>query len=135
MTTQTRLGRCLVPSLLVRDMGETLAFYQKLGFRVTGYSPDRAQPTWAEVRRDAVVLWFYVEPPHGTPATPVFSGTLYFFPESVEALAEEFRGQVPFAWGPEVMDYGSLEFGIQDPNGYYLAFSEPVGGGAPLGGG
>jgi hypothetical protein len=51
---------------------------------------------------------------------------LYFYPESVEALAAEWQGRVPFVWGPEVMDYGMREFGIRDPNGYYLAFTEPA---------
>jgi hypothetical protein len=48
-------------------------------------------------------------------------------PTAVAALAEELRGRVEFAWGPEVMDYGMYEFGIQDPDGYYLAFTEPDG--------
>lgn len=40
------------------------------------------------------------------------------------ALASELRGIVDFAWGPEVMDYRMREFAVQDPNGYYLAFTE-----------
>lgn len=39
---------------------------------------------------------------------------------------EELRGKIDFAWGPEVMEYGMREFGVQDPNGYYLAFTEPA---------
>jgi hypothetical protein len=31
-----------------------------------------------------------------------------------------------FAWGPEVMEYGMREFGVRDPNGYFLAFTEPA---------
>ena len=46
--------------------------------------------------------------------------------DSVVALAEEWSGKVEFAWGPEVMEYGMREFGIKDPNGYYLAFTEPA---------
>ena len=126
MTTTTSFGQRLVPALLVRDMGETLAFYQKLGFRRTRSHPDQPRPTWAEVPRDSVVLQFYTEPPCGSPLTPVFSGTFYIFSESVTALAEEFRGKVEFAWGPEVMDYGAREFGIRDSNGYYVAFTEPA---------
>ena len=126
MTTKTSLGTRLVPALLVRDMGATLDFYRKLGFRVTGGHPAGAQSTWAEVQRDSVTLQFHTEPPHGTPATPVCSGTFYLFPASVMELARELRGQVEFAWGPEVMDYGMREFGVQDPNGYYLAFTEPA---------
>ena len=55
------------------------------------------------------------------------SGTFYLFPESVRAIAEELRrGQVEFAWGPEVLEYGMRELGIQDPNGYHLVFTEPA---------
>ncbi len=121
-----KLGRRLVPALLVRDMAETLAFYRKLGFEVVGCHPDEKDPTWAEVARDGVALQFHTEPPHGTPAAPICSGTFYFFPESVGALADELSGAVAFAWGPEVMEYGMREFGVQDPNGYYLAFTEPA---------
>jgi catechol 2,3-dioxygenase-like lactoylglutathione lyase family enzyme len=120
------LGQRLVPALLVRDMGETLAFYEKLGFVLTGCHPTRAAPTWAEVERDSVVFQFHTEPPCGTPAAPVCSGTFYIFPDDVAALAAEFRGKVEFSWGPEVMDYGMREFGVQDPNGYYIAFTEPA---------
>jgi catechol 2,3-dioxygenase-like lactoylglutathione lyase family enzyme len=125
MKTPTNLGHRLVPALLVRNMSETLAFYAKLGFRLTGCYP-QGSPTWAEVSRDSVTLQFHTEPPHGTPATPVCSGTFYVFPESVLALAEEYRGKVEFAWAPEVMDYGMREFGVRDPNGYFIAFSEPA---------
>ena len=127
MKTTTGLGRRLVPALLVQDMQETLTFYHKLGFVLTGCHPDRDEPTWAEVRRDSVALQFHTEPPRDTPPTPVCSGTFYMFPDSVAALVEELRGKVEFAWGPEVMDYGTHEFGIRDPDGYYIAFAEPAG--------
>ena len=116
----------LVPALLVKDMRETLEFYRTLGFALAGCHPDPTRATWAEVVRDGVALQFHTDPPHGTPPAPICSGTLYFFPESVAALADELRGKVGFAWGPEVMDYGMREFGVQDPNGYYLAFTEPA---------
>ena len=121
-----KLEHRLVPALLVKSIAETLSFYRKLGFELTGCHPDQRRPTWAEVSRDGVLLQFHTEPPCGTPAEPVCSGTFYFYPDSVIALAEEFRGKVGFAWGPEVMPYGMREFGVQDPNGYYLAFTEPL---------
>jgi catechol 2,3-dioxygenase-like lactoylglutathione lyase family enzyme len=121
-----KLKQRLVPALLVNDLPESLAFYRKLGFEVTGCHPDPERPLWAEVERDGVALQFHTEPACGTPHKPVCSGTFYFFPEDVRALAAEFRDQVPFAWGPEVMEYGMRDFGVQDPNGYYLAFTEPV---------
>ena len=120
------LGARIVPSLLVRDLDETLAFYARLGFAPTGRHPEHGAATWAEVRRDGITLQFYTEPPHGTPATPVCSGTLYLHPASVESLAETLRDVVEFAWGPEVMDYGMREFAVRDPNGYLIAFTEPA---------
>ena len=123
----TGLGNRVVPSLLARDMGETRRFYvDGLGFRVTGSYPDEETPAWLELTRDGVSLQFYAEPPVGTPDRPTFSGTLYLYPADVRALAEELRDRVPFSWGPEVMDYGMREFAVQDPNGYYIAFTEPA---------
>lgn len=122
----TGIGQRLVPALLVRNMGETLAFYQKLGFQLTGCHPTHAAPSWAEVKRDSVALQFHTDPPGGTPPEPVCSGTFYIYPESVAALAEELRGKVGFAWGPEVMEYGMREFAVQDPDGYFIAFTEPA---------
>lgn len=107
-------------------MDETLAFYRTLGFRMTGCAPDRDDPTWVELGRDDVSLWFSTEAAVGQPDEPVCSGTHYLFPDSVSALADELGGKVEFAWGPEIMPYGMLELGIQDPNGYFIAFTEPA---------
>ncbi len=117
---------CIVPSLLVRDLAETVAFYATLGFDLTAAYPDADQPTWAEVSRDSIVFQFYTRPPTGTLDTPQFSGTFYIHVDSIEPLLEDLRGKVAFAWGPEIMDYGLREFAIQDPNGYYIAFAEPA---------
>ncbi len=114
----------LIPSLLVRDMAATLAFYQRLGFQITGRSEDVPAPDWAEVTRDDVVLWFYTEPPVGTPSLPGCSGTFYILTDDLAGLVQELREAIPFVWGPETMDYGLTEVGIQDPNGYYLAFAQ-----------
>ena len=121
------MGQTVRPSLLARNLSETRAFYvDGLGFAATGFYPDEENPHWIELRRDGVVLYFYDDPPVGTPDQPVMSGTLYLYPESVDALADELRGKVAFAWGPETMDYGMREFAVQDPNGYYIAFTEPA---------
>lgn len=126
MTTPPVLGNRLVPSLLVRDLEATFAFYDRLGFTRTGVFPEDGVPIWGEVARDGVALQFYTDPPQGTPATPVCSGTFYFYPSDVQALADELKLATVFAWGPEVMDYGMREFAVQDPDGYFLAFTEPA---------
>lgn len=123
--TTVAIGQRLVPALLVRDLQTTIAFYERLGFSLTGCHPKRESAVWAEMKRDRVCLQFHTEPVCGTPDQPVCSGTFYIYPESVERLAEELQGRVEFAWGPEVMDYGMREFGVEDPNGYFIAFTEP----------
>ena len=123
-----KLGGRVVPSLFVTSMHEALDFYiNKLGFEQTGYYPIESEPEWTEVRRDDAILHLFTDFPHGSYEAPMLSGVIYFHPESVEALAEELRKKVEILWGPEVTDGGMKEFGIRDPNGYLLAFTEPAG--------
>ncbi len=124
--TRAKLTQRLVPSLLARDIQATLSFYERLGFSASGFYPGKHNATWVDLERDGVKLQFHSQPPSGTPREPVFSGTFYFFPQSIDALVDELHGKVEFAWGPATMDYGMREFAIQDPNGYFLAFAEPV---------
>lgn len=116
------LSMRITPSLLARDLEATMRFYEGLGFSVSGGGVD---VRWIELARDGAVLQFFADPPVGTSVEPVMSGTIYFYPESVVALAAEWA-HLKFEWGPEVMDYGMREFGIRDPNGYFLAFTEPA---------
>jgi hypothetical protein len=109
----------VVPALLSADLARTAEFYKGLGFAAEPVGGGRQG-----FERDGHYLFFYTEPPHGTPATPSMSGTIYFFPDSVDELAAEWRGVVEFRWGPELMPYGLYEFGIADPDGYHLAFAE-----------
>ena len=58
--------------------------------------------------------------------TSALTGTLYFHPESVDALFEQIKEDTTPAWGPEDRDWGTRELGLQDPNGYFLTFTEPA---------
>jgi catechol 2,3-dioxygenase-like lactoylglutathione lyase family enzyme len=123
----TNLGNRVLPCLYVSDMRESLDFYIRvLGFTQTGYYPIESEPIRTEVRRDGVAIILFSEPRRLDFRTPALSGGLYFFPESLEKLAGELRGKVPFAWGPEETDFGIREFAVRDPNGYLLVFAEPV---------
>ena len=114
----------IIPSLLVNDIQKTIAFYKLLGFEMTGIS-NRHNPDWVELSLGQIVFQFFSEPPRGVPDKPVMSGTIYLYSNNVKQIAEELNGQVEFEWGPETMDYGISEFGVRDPNGYYIAFAEP----------
>jgi catechol 2,3-dioxygenase-like lactoylglutathione lyase family enzyme len=123
----TNLGRRVLPCLLVSDMRRTLDFYiDVLGFTQTGYYPVASEPTRTEVRRDDVAIILYTETNHAADQPPAFTGALYAFPESIDRLADELRGKVPFAWGLEKTEFDIREFAIRDPDGYTLVFAEPV---------
>lgn len=123
----TDLGPRVVPSLMVRDVEASFAFYTDvLGFDVCGRHEDERGLVWGEVRHNRIVLQLMRGPICGLPEAPVSTGTLYFFPDSVDAVAERIAGRAEIAWGPEVMPYGTRELAIRDPDGYLLAFSEPA---------
>ncbi len=116
------LGPVVIPSLRVRNLAETIAFYGQLGFEVRAALPCGAEPCWCELVRDGLRLHFHVMNLRGQSATPALSGTLYVSVNDVNALAEEWRSLVSFIWGPAVMPYGWREFAIRDPNGYTIGF-------------
>jgi catechol 2,3-dioxygenase-like lactoylglutathione lyase family enzyme len=123
----TNLGNRVLPCLYVSDMRASLDFYiEKLGFTQTGYYPIESEPIRTEVRRDGVAIVLFSEPRKLDLRVPAFSGGLYVFPESLDKLAQELRGKVPFAWGPEETEFGLREFAIRDPDGYLLVFAEPA---------
>lgn len=121
------LGTRVLPCLLVSDMRRSLDFYVDiLGFTQTGYYPIESEPIRTEVRRDGVAIVLYTETMHAADQPPAFTGGLYLFPESVNKVADELRGKVPFAWGPEKTEFDFHEFAIRDPDGYTLIFAEPA---------
>jgi catechol 2,3-dioxygenase-like lactoylglutathione lyase family enzyme len=126
-TVATNLGRRILPCLLVADMRRSLDFYiDILRFTQTGYYPIESAPIRTEVRRDDVAIILYTEAVRSRDMPPALTGGLYIFPECVRKLAEELRGKLPFAWGPDETEFGYREFAIRDPDGYTLVFAEPV---------
>jgi catechol 2,3-dioxygenase-like lactoylglutathione lyase family enzyme len=121
----TNLGRRVLPCLFVSDMQRSLDFYlDVLRFTQTGYYPIESEPTRTEVRRDDVAIILYSESIRSSDQPPGFTGALYVFPECIESLADELRGKVPFAWGPEDTDFGIREFAVRDPDGYTPVFAK-----------
>ena len=108
--------------LKTEDVPGTIEWYTRIGFGLRGVFPETGEPTWCELARDGVVLQFLGG--ETWPGPPAFTGTLYFYPESVDALYEEIKDHTPPAWGPEVRDWGARELGMRDPNGYFLTFTE-----------
>jgi uncharacterized glyoxalase superfamily protein PhnB len=114
----------IIPSLLSKDMTKTIAFYELFGFQLSGWYPSKETPEWIELYCNDVVFRFYSDPPRGISKEPEFNGTLYIMCDDVQTLAKRISGNVTFEWGPEVMEYGQYEFGVKDPNGYFIAFAQ-----------
>lgn len=110
--------------LKTEDVPGTIEWYTRIGFRVRGVFPEAGNATWCELSRDGVVLQFLGGNDTPWPDPPAFTGTLYFYPPSVDALYDEIKDHTIPEWGPEVRDWGARELGLRDPNGYYLTFTE-----------
>jgi len=113
----------VVPSLLSTDLERTAEFYTGLGFAPLWLDGGGRLSRFLVVSRDGIYITFFNEP-LGSMQQPSLSGMIYTFPNSVDALAEEWRGKVEFLWGPDLMPYGIYEFAIADPDGYCVAFAE-----------
>jgi len=115
--------RRLTPSLLVRDLEHSLAFYRDvLGFTVDTAWPE-GEPTLAILDRGAVSVMIQTGGP-GADGEPAFTGDLRFDVSDASGLASRLRNEVEIEWGPEVYHYGRREFAVRDPDGYLLIFSE-----------
>ena len=109
--------------LKAADVRRTIEWYTGIGFTLLGSFPEEGEPTWCELGRDGTTLQFLGgETPW--PGPPAFTGTIYVYPPSVQAVSDEIDGRVVPEWGPEVREWGARELGLRDPDGYFLTFTE-----------
>src|SRR5262245_61651943 len=114
--------------LKTEDMPSTIDWYRRVGFEQRGAFPDD-DPMWCELERDDLVLQFLTgDTPWDGP--PALTGCLYVHPASVDAVYEEVKDRVTCEWGVEDREWGARELTLQDPNGYFLTFSETSGAAA-----
>lgn len=104
-------------TLAVRDMGESVAFYQKLGLDVTYGGPDapfttmRAQQAVINLRRTV------------TGADSPWSRVI-FRVRGVDALHRELAGRGVMAAPPRNAEWGERYFEVMDPQGVVISFAE-----------
>jgi hypothetical protein len=111
--------------LKTTDVAGTIEWYRRVGFRGSRHLPGYGSADVVRGVAGRVVLQFLGgETPW--PGPPNFTGTLYFYPESVGAVYDQIKDHTTPAWGPEVREWGARELGLQDPNGYFLTFTEPA---------
>jgi catechol 2,3-dioxygenase-like lactoylglutathione lyase family enzyme len=117
--------RALMPVLRVSDVARAIEFYTGiLGFEVLWNTTDDGGGAVCLLRSGTIELMLATGSHLG--GTPTFTGTFYFQTSGVAEFYEQIKDRVEIVWPLEVMDYGTREFGIHDPDGYTLAFSEDV---------
>ncbi len=100
------------------NIDETRQFYRSvLGFNVTDTAEGTltAEKNGGKLIFTAQDLW---------KSKPVCSGTIYFIINDVDAFFITVKKKTAVTWPLQDMPYGSREFGINDCNGYCLAFQQ-----------
>jgi catechol 2,3-dioxygenase-like lactoylglutathione lyase family enzyme len=129
MTTFTSV----TPSLLVRDIDRSTAFYRDvLGFAIKQTVPDQPPYVFVWLERDGVPL-FLNDPaaaandvPDAATRAPGGTCTLFFIIDGVDALHADIASKVKVVMPLKTQFYGMREFAIEDPDRHILTFAERV---------
>lgn len=120
----TRFSK-FIPVLRVSSMERSMEYYTRvLGFEIAWCAEDDGEGELCMLALDEIDLLLSTGDHLGGP--PSFTGTLYISTTGVEDYYARIADEVDVIWPLEQMEYGVQEFGIRDPDGYLLAFSEAV---------
>lgn len=118
------------PVLLVRDIDATLSYYRdRLGFDTFGFGDP---PNFASASRGGATVLFALhdEPTEIVPNWRLRPKTwnVYIEVANVDALYGELQGRgATIDYSLYDAPHGFREFGTQDPDGYDIAFGQPLG--------
>lgn len=117
----------LAPILETTDLKESIAFYiEVLGFQCDGIHPNGEDPVWASLRRGGANVMLSARNAHSGVENPTMTGSLYLYPDNVDAVWEELKDKTRVAYGIEDFDYGMREFAVYDHDGYLLQFGQDM---------
>ncbi|MFH2085232.1 MAG: VOC family protein [bacterium] len=121
----------LTPELLVEDIQKTLDWYQTtLGFEVMFVSPETGTPTFTRIKKEGTKIMFFRRAEFSSEiltfsfAPMGGSFVLYLEVKDIKKIWLEIQDKVTIVQPPQIKDYGSQEFTIQDFNGYHLMFGQ-----------
>jgi catechol 2,3-dioxygenase-like lactoylglutathione lyase family enzyme len=110
------------PILPARDLVETRAFYERLGFRTVGWWPD-AFGGYAIVSKGMLQMHFFRFPELDPAST---YAQCYWSVADVDALYAEIAHAGITVATPEDKPWGMREFALSDPNGTLVRVGQPV---------
>jgi len=117
------------PNIFVRDINETIKYYENLGFKVLMKVPEEGDIVWAMMSCGNVNFMFQSFESLGDDIPEISrqdGGSLLFYIQTKEirSFHDKIKDQVKVIKGLEKTFYGATEFSIQDINGYILTFAE-----------
>jgi uncharacterized glyoxalase superfamily protein PhnB len=116
--------KSIMPVLKVADMQRAVAFYTEvLGFGICWQAANDGGGENCMLEASATNLLLTTGSQFGD-KPPEFTGTLYFQMDGVRDFFAKIGSKAEVVWPLDVMEYGQIEFGIRDPDGYVLAFAE-----------
>ncbi len=119
----------LAPNIFVKNINETIAFYQTLGFEVIMSVPEEGDFVWVMMTCGKVTFMFQTFESLADELPAIHrhdGGSLLFYIQvkEISIFFERIKDKVTVLKGLEKTFYGATEFSIQDNNGYVLTFAE-----------
>lgn len=119
----------LSPNIFVKDIKQTIAFYEQLGFTVTMSVPEEGDPVWVLMANENVTFMFQTFDSLGDEIPEIKrndGGSLLFYIQikEIRNFHDRIKDKVKVIKGLEKTFYGATEFSILDNNGYVLTFAE-----------
>lgn len=115
----------VMPVLRVTDLSEAVDWYTRLlGFELCWRAANDGGGETCMMEAGEVTLMLSTA--SHLARRPGFSGTLYFEMSGVREFFAQIQNEVEVVWPVGETEYGTVEFGVKDPDGYMLAFAEQM---------
>ncbi len=117
------------PNIFVKDINETIKFYQSIGFETVMTVPEEGDLVWVMMACGNVTFMFQTFDSLGTDLPSISrqvggSLLLYIQTKEIKELYDQIKDKVTVVKGLEKTFYGAMEFAILDNNSYILTFAE-----------
>ncbi len=118
---------------MVENVNRSIEFYeQHFGFSKIMSVPEEGQYNWAMIQKDeaSLMLQSVESLKEDIPAlkseTPGGGITFFLKMKGIDLLYDSVKNSVKIADDMRTTFYNMKEFTIQDPDGYFITFAEPV---------
>jgi uncharacterized glyoxalase superfamily protein PhnB len=117
------------PNIFVKDINETVKFYQSIGFETVMTVPEEGDLVWVMMTCGNVTFMFQTFDSLGSELPTISrqdggSLLLYIQTKEIRKFYDQIKDKVTIVKGLEKTFYGATEFAIQDINNYILTFAE-----------